>query len=378
MRVSRARLWIAACVITAAAAGGALWLGTAPGHTVRTKGAALAAALRAGIEATGSARAPHRCARLDEPGEASAAPERPWTDAPGGRRLLRWGSELRVEPADRSLTLGLVADARGELESLPQVRHAFAEAGVELVVSLGGMGRDRETIARALEALAGEARDREDWLLLAIPGDWESIPAHRSATTALAERGVIDGSRVRFVDMDGVWLATLPGAPHRSRLVVGDDGCVYTPEDAAGVVAALAARPGVRALLAHAPPRQEPTGPTPADDSGVARPTDVGRTGISMGEQALAHALRATPVDVVMHALVAPAPDQRRGAHPISRTAPVILAAGGLDPLARLIRDPANTAGRALLEPATQIAAVTAVVTAERVTWRPVRLVLPR
>lgn len=369
MRTSRASLWVAAGAITAVAAGGSLWLGTEPDRTARQQGVALAAALRAGLEATATAPAPHRCARLDAPGEAVAAPESLSMDAPGGRTLRRRGPELRIEPGDARLTLGLVADARGAVDALPRVRDAFSAAGVELVISLGGMGRDRETIAQVIGALASEAGATDGWLVLAMPGDWESIPAHRAAAAALADRGVIDGSRVRFVDMDGVRLATLPGAPHRTRLAAGRDGCVYTAGDAAEVVAALAAYPGVRALLAHAPPRQEPDG-LGADGPRAARPTDVGHTGIPIGERALADALRATPVDVVMHALVASAPDEPRGALPTSRDAPVILAAGSLDPLARLVRDPADFAGSAHREPAARIA----VVTAERITWQSVNV----
>jgi hypothetical protein len=365
-------------IALAAAAGGAvagslLWSRTEPDRTARDNGRALSSALRAGIAATANVRAPYRCARLytdeleaDSAGIAGAAA------ATAGRTARRRGPLLQVAPPDgdtgSSLILGVVADAHGALDALPAIRRAFAEAGVELVISLGGMGTERDTVARALAALAASddapaSPGAAGWLVVAIPGDWEPIPAHRAAVAALADRGVIDGSDVRLIEIDGVRLATLPGAPHPSRLMAGREGCVFTTEDAAAITSLLTQGPGVRLLLVHAPPRQDLSGLTLPEPS----PTDVGRTAISMGERALADALRTTPVDAVIHGLVASPAVPSSGIRALVLGAPVILPAGVLDPLYAVAEAaPAGTAPAGYRGPTALIADVSK----ERITWQ--------
>lgn len=374
MRPQRVLLFLTAVVAGAAGAGWLLWSETQPDRMARDRGVALAAALRAGIGATASVRAPHRCARLypEELGPDVAAVA---VDAPGMRTARRRGPIVQIEPATgSSLTIGVVADAHGALDALPGIRRAFRRAGVRVVISLGGMGMERDTIARALAALAagdapGAAGDGSAaWIVLAMPGDWEAIPEHRAAVAALADRGVrgvIDGSDVRLLDMDGVQLATLPGAPHPSRLMTGDEGCVFTGEDATAIAALLAGRPGVRLLLVHAPPRQGQAGLALIQAS----PTDAGHTAIPVGEPALADVLRATPVDAVIHGLVATRDRQAAGAHPVGSSGPVILGAGSLDPLQGIadviLGEASNGAPRGPT-------ALVATVTSEGITWQSV------
>jgi hypothetical protein len=367
VRPARALLVLLAVAGGAAVAGWQLWPEPPPDGAARDRGTALAAALRAGSEATASIRAPHRCARLysNELGPDVAAVA---VDAPGMRVVRRRGPILEVEPAaGTSLTIGIVADARGAVESLPGIHRAFRRAGVGLVISLGGMGVDRDVIGRALAALAAEehgAADGAAWPVLAMPGDWESVPEHRAAVAALADRGVLDGSEIRLLDVGWLHLATLPGAPHASRLMSGSDGCVFTVEDATAIATLLAGRPGVRLLLVHAPPRQGNAGLA----SLRASPTDTGHTAIALGERSLADVLRATPVDAVIHGLLATR-HSAGGEHPVGASGPVILGTGSLDPLQgaalAVLGELANDAPRGPT-------ALVAKVTSERITWHPV------
>ncbi|HWN71504.1 MAG TPA: hypothetical protein VNM90_27895 [Haliangium sp.] len=383
MRAPRALLFLTAVLAGAAGTGWLLWSELQPDdHLARSRGEALAAALRAGIGATADIRAPHRCARLhpDELGPDVAAVA---VDAPGMRSARRRGPILELEPASEApLTLGIVADAHGAVDALPGIRRAFQRAGVRIVVSLGGMGTEREAIARALAALAAGAPgaagdDRAAWLLLAMPGDWEAVSEHRAAIAGLVDRGapgvpgvpgasgVIDGSDVRLLDMDGIQLATLPGAPHPSRLMAGDQGCVFTTEDATAIAALLAGRPGVRLLLTHAPPRQGRAGLALIHPS----PTDAGQTAIPMGERALADVLRATPVDAVIHGLVATRDRPPAGTHPAGAASPVILGAGSLDPLQGIARvAPGEASNGAPPGPTALVARVTS----QGITWQSV------
>jgi hypothetical protein len=367
VRALRVLLFLAAVVIAAAVAGWLFWSETEPDRTARRRGAALAAALRAGIGATAGIHAPHRCARL-YPDELAPDVAAVVVDAAGSRAARRRGPILQLEPAsDASLRLGVVADAHGALDALPGIRRAFARAGVNMVISLGGMGMERESIARALAALVADAGDAggagqgKAWLLLAMPGDWESIAEHRAAVAALADRGVIDGSEVRLIEVNELRLATLPGAPHPSRLMTGHEGCVFTSEDAADIAKLLSEQPGARLLFVHPPPRQGAIGlPT-----GGASPTDAGHTAISMGERALADVLRATPVDAVIHGLVG-APGQPGGGRALASDTPVILAAGILDPLHGLATAALQPDSPGIQRPMALIAEVTA----ERIAWK--------
>src|SRR5690606_25275642 len=112
----------------------------------------------------------------------------------------------------------------------------------------------------------------------ALPGDRESIPAHRAAVAGLHAAGlpVFDGSRIRLVEMDGVLLAAYPGVEHAGQLVAGADGCVHRPDDAAALAARLAGHDGPRVWAGHAPPRQR--GP---------RASDLALGGVHIGERSL-------------------------------------------------------------------------------------------
>jgi hypothetical protein len=347
-------------------AGWLLWSRTEPDRTAHDSGIALATALRAGVDATASVRTPHRCARLHAD-ELDSAPVAVALPPSLQRTARRRGPLLQVASPDHdtgsSLVLGVVADAHGAVDALPAIHRAFVEGGVELVISLGGMATEPDTLARVLAAVAaGDAPSPAAWLTLAVPGDWEPIPAHRAAVAALADRGVIDGSDVRVLEIDGVRLATLPGAPHPGRLMAGDDGCVFTTEDAAAITGLLAQGSGVRLLLAHAPPRQDPSGLTLPEPS----PTDLGRTAVSMGERALAEILRTTPVHAVIHGLVAPWTAQPDGIRALVLGAPVILPAGILDPLYAV----AEAALATSQDPYRGPTALIADVSADRITWR--------
>ena len=81
-----------------------------------------------------------------------------------------------------------------------------------------------------------------------MPGDLESVPALTAAIAALRLRGdpVVDGRLARWIEVAGVTIATIPGVSDRARLVAGDDGCTYRPEDVEHVLAELTDRPGLR------------------------------------------------------------------------------------------------------------------------------------
>ncbi|HLU67090.1 MAG TPA: hypothetical protein VKZ63_12490, partial [Kofleriaceae bacterium] len=157
----RASAWL----LLAAACGACGRCSSDPEDTASPRlGRALAAGVTQAVAASGALREPFRCAEPDplvpllpaDPSFAGAAAGRPLTI---DRDVLRIGP--RARRTDRTLVVGVVADARGaRQETLAQLgvaRTAFSEEKVELVVSLGGMGTSEEEIAAVLGALIAEA-----------------------------------------------------------------------------------------------------------------------------------------------------------------------------------------------------------------------------
>jgi len=309
--------WIAAGVAGAAIVTLGLVLllrgGGGGGTNVARTGEALAAGLKGAMDATKVAGA-NRCARLS--GHKSET----------------------MDGGDSTLVLGVIADTRGAraatLKRLEAIRKQFDEAGVELVVSLGGLATNAVDIKAVLASIAQPATRP----VLALPGDREAVDQHRQAVAALAKSGanVFDGSLTRFVTSNGVSLGTFPGVAKPSQLIAGPKGCVHTRADADEFAAQLAKKSGVRVWLGYAPPRQ-----IDKDAS------DVTTEGVHIGERSLTQAVRKSRARVVLHGLVDEAATGSKGASTADK--PVILAAGAADSLPSLTRTNKRRTGTALV-----------------------------
>jgi hypothetical protein len=285
-------------------------------------GRELAGGIAYAVTAAAALAEPFRCAEL-----AAVAPGAPPATRPlgevGGRRLELDGDTVRVAARrrDRAVVVGAVADARGARpETLAQIRRAatsFKRDKVELVIALGGMGATQQEIAAGLGALADGP-----WLVWALPGDRESIPAHRAALAELGGGAILDGTAVRMVEMDGVLFAGFPGVEAADQLLAGADGCVHRTADAEGLAARLAVHKGPRVWVGHAPPRQRGPGAS-----------DVALGGVHIGERALAQALPAARAHLLVHGLVDQAAlGAARGNRRLSAAAgPLILGTGPIE-----------------------------------------------
>jgi hypothetical protein len=218
------------------------------------------AVLAAILDAAGRETAPWRCAARDTPEPAReelSTGEARWQVAE--RTLARVGD-------DREVVIGVVADAAGSapktIASLGRLRGQLDAAAPDLVITLGGMGRTPDQLAATLGTLG----DRATWPVVALPGDLEATSAHVAAIATLRQRGaiVLDGRLVRWIQLPGATIGTLPGAGARERLVAGWDGCAWRADDVALLYAELTARPGVRVVASAEAPRQmidgEPAG----------------------------------------------------------------------------------------------------------------------
>jgi hypothetical protein len=304
-------------------------------------GRSLAAGLVGAIERSAGLGEPFRCAELG-PAAAGAAPAE--LGKRGGRTLALDGDWLRLGAADRgrdlTLVAGVVADARGAsaatLTQVGRVRAEFERERVELVISLGGMGTTEPELTQVLGALARDA----PWVVWAIPGDREAIPAHRAAVAALFAAGypVFDATRTRMVEVDGAVLAAFPGAEEPSRLLAGGEGCVHRPEDASALALRLKGQKWVRVWAGHSAPRQ--SGPE-ADD--------VALGGVHVGERELAAALPAARPHLVLHGMVDEAALGKPSGQTSMDSGPTILGSGPLEAMPITGPDGAAFAGAALV-----------------------------
>jgi hypothetical protein len=201
---------------------------------------ALGKALDALLTAADRAHAPWRCSALDAP---ALVHQQAGTWTLDEHTLSTTKPELRI---------AVIADAGG---SAPATIAALARLrskmdGIDLIVTLGGMGTTQAELEATLGTLAGKEP------MVVLPGDLEDERAQQAALATLRGKGTlaIDGRQARWITGDGVTLATIPGAGAVERLVAGLEGCAWRASDVAKIYDDLAGRPGLRiALLAEAP-----------------------------------------------------------------------------------------------------------------------------
>ncbi len=207
-------------------------------------GGATGRAVVAAVRASAAERAPWRC------GPPPAGDPGPSTTVQiGAARWVRRGGQVRLERGHRRL--GLIVDARADLPALTALATALRAAEVDAIISLGGLAATRAELVAAIDVLAGPA------LLVVVPGDLEAVADVRAVAVAAADRGVVDGRTVRWLEVGDLGLALLPGQPDAGRLAAGALGCGHEDADAAAVVAAWpeGQRLGARVLASQRSPR---------------------------------------------------------------------------------------------------------------------------
>lgn len=226
------------------------------GPKPREAGSRIGPALAAAFAAADRERAPWRCASPDGPKLADE-------NLAIGGHVWKLAGHTATYEGRGAIAIGVIADAGGAptmtIAALGRLRALLGEADV--VIALGGMGATQAELEATLGTLSQRGR-----LLVAIPGDLESVPAQTAAIAALRARGrfVIDGRLARHIELPGVAIATVPGASSATRLVSGSDGCGYRSADLATLIGDLAVRPELRVLASAEAPRVisggEPTG----------------------------------------------------------------------------------------------------------------------
>lgn len=326
----------------------------AAGDIGQRMGEGFGAGAAAVLDVASDLREPYRCGFI-EPLDSAAA--EPATQAVG-REFTRRGWRLDVsEPSTGSstpgLTVGVIADTHGDLTHVSEIARSFADAKVELVVSLGGHGTTADDVTPVLAALASER-----WPVLALPGATEAVPEHRAAVGAARARApgpILDGGDVRLLVMDGVAIATAPGAGHANQLEAGAEGCVPSPRSIAVLAAALANHPGPRVVASYSPP----TGDTSSN---------LTLGGVRLGDANVASLVERGRASLVLHGLVAEAAPTENGRAEANAAAPTVLSAGAASGLPVRLLDGSMARG----------AAVVALVSGGRVSYRPVRSRAPR
>jgi len=248
----------------------------------------LGAIVSALLGAADHATAPWRCAAIDAPGapeEKLEAGNASWTLA--NHTLARAGG-------DGPVVIGVIADAAGAgprtIAALGRLRAALEAERPDLVIALGGMGATSEE----LQATLGTLSDKAPWPVVALPGDLEPTTAHVSAVAALRKRGdlVLDGRSVRWIEVPGATIGTIPGAGAIERLAAGADGCGWEAADVTRIPTALTGKPGLRIVASAESPRTRVEG----EAAGVLALTPA----------------KTLPIDLTLHGPVAPAPTPAR------------------------------------------------------------------
>jgi hypothetical protein len=288
-------------------------------RSAETTAPRLAHVLAAILGAADDAVVPWRCAAGDVP----ALPQRELVV--GDHTWRSSGNTLRREGGGGALVIGVVADAAGAtprtIAALGRLRHAIDAAKADLVITLGGMGATQDELVATLGTLS----DRAPWPLVALPGDLEPMAAHLGAITALGNRGdvVLDGRLVRWIELPGATIGSLPGAGAVERLAAKGEGCGWQPADVAQLYSELTARRGLRVAVTSEAPRRLVDG-EPA------------------GERAVAPS-KAHPLEVVVHGPLQPVPTAARGG--ARDGAAVTLSPGTADATTRLPRAHHPSAG---------------------------------
>jgi hypothetical protein len=170
-------------------------------------------------------------------------------ECPAGERLTRRG----LGEAGKVVRVGLIADAREAtketLGNLERFAGVFRREKVTAVITLGGLGRTDEEIAKALTALKASQAP-----VLALPGREPEAAFHGGVQRAKkAGLDVVDLSVARGVAGDGLAVVALPGEPWAHDLAPG--GCRAQAGDLKDVDA-WANKEGRPALVvAHRAPR---------------------------------------------------------------------------------------------------------------------------
>lgn len=271
------------------------------------------------LAAADKVTAPWRCAAADTPLLADE-------DIKTGHHTWKTTRNVLRRVGDHeSIVIGVIADAGGAaprtIAALGRMRAALDAAKPDLLLVLGGMG----ATADELQATLGTLADRASWPVIALPGDLEAMAAHTAALATLRKRGdaVLDGRNVRWIEVEGAVIATLPGAGAVERLASESDGCVWTADDVARVTSELTVRPGIRIVATTEAPRHT-------------------LDGEAVGELALVPS-KAFPVDVALHGPVEPTPSPARtGARD---GAGVQLSPGTVDATSRLPHSDRPSAG---------------------------------
>ncbi|HEY0839587.1 MAG TPA: hypothetical protein VGD74_05330 [Vulgatibacter sp.] len=186
----------------------------------------------------------------------------PETLSIAGRSFERNGYRLKLlgdAPADAEVKIGVLAslnEASPEnLFNIGRYLSFFKESGAEIIVVAGDTGEDRAGIEAVLEPIA-----KSGLPVLVIAGNRERTSDFTDAVAAVAKTypNVINGNRVRYVDLHGADLITLPGY-HDPRYIHQDkgQGCQYFRKDASALARLAGEANDPVVLVAHGQPKGE-------------------------------------------------------------------------------------------------------------------------
>ncbi|MCP4444388.1 MAG: hypothetical protein GY811_03465 [Myxococcales bacterium] len=277
----------------------------------QVEGARLAVALSDHVLVTSELVAPHRCARF----QADLAP--PTIDGVGWDATT--GTLVMASQSKRA-KLATISDARVDkydaTGSLERLRSSLNAEKIDVLISLGGLATTEAT----LESILGALTENSNYLVWALPGDRESLVAHRRAVSKLARSGarILDASHYRKATLGQLQLITMPGISKVANLVTGVAGCTHTEADVTALVAQLEPNENPTLLLSYAPWRQQ---------GGSA--SDLGVGAVHSGELLLEPLKSSGRVGALVHGMLTPSHLEESGSVRLDQP-PASIASGSI------------------------------------------------
>jgi Icc-related predicted phosphoesterase len=176
---------------------------------------------------------------------------------------------------------GIAEPSEENLNNIDRALDAFRQAGVSIIVVVGGVGKTEKEMGPVLERLS-----QAPVPTLLVPGAQESFDELRRAIARVSDAypQLIDMTRVRRLRIGGITLLSLPGHHNPFYLEAKERGCAYIDKDVEATLA-LAEEKRDNVLLSPAPPRG--VGPEAVDRA---------RGDVNIGDPLLAGALAKSSV----------------------------------------------------------------------------------
>ncbi len=179
-------------------------------------------------------------------------------------------SQAYAASPKKEVKFGVIGDPHGNVQNVAVLSALMKQQlGVDALIIPGDLCKneplrtgEKESVPDRQEiyAVLDTAARNSGLQVFVIPGNHETRPDYDSALADVVKRhaNIIDMSRVRTYNKDGIQLVSLPGYDTfriPNRQFIPDNGFFAKPEDIRGLSDIVNGKPGPYVLVAHGPPK---------------------------------------------------------------------------------------------------------------------------